>query len=89
MSVDFLAEMEHRDVRLSVRDGELLVNAPPHVLTDDLKARLRAHKLALLALLVDGGYEFEERAAIIEYDGNVCRPLAELRTFEQFIGRTE
>ena len=87
--IDFLAEMEYRDVRLSVADGRLRVSAPQGVLTDALKARLAAHKPVLLALLVDGGYEFEERAAIIEYAGNVWRPIAERRAYEQFMAQAE
>lgn len=70
---------------LSVEGGKLIV-APGSRLTDADRTFLRAHKPALMALLKDPPASpapvidweaFEERAAIMEYDGGLTREEAE------------
>lgn len=70
---------------LSVEGGKLIV-APGSRLTDADRTFLRAHKPALVALLEDPPASpapvidweaFEERAAIMEYDGGLTREEAE------------
>lgn len=57
-----------------LQDGEQLrIQDPQHALTDDLRQTIRQHKATLLNLLED----FEERAALIEYDGRLPRAEAE------------
>ena len=48
---DLLAELERRGVRLAVEHGQLRVHAPAATLDDALRAALRQHKGALIALL--------------------------------------
>src|SRR4051812_44158216 len=47
----FLRDLAAADVRLSVNGDKLRFSAPANVLTDELRIRLREHKLELLALL--------------------------------------
>jgi hypothetical protein len=75
---------------LDVADGMLLVS-PASRVTKDLLAALRLAKPELLALLATGGLDehgaswreaFEERAAIMEFDGGLSRKDAEAAALE-------
>lgn len=71
---DVLAECEAGGIRLTVAgDGGLTIDAPQPALTPSLLARLKAHKADLLTIME----RFEERAAIREFDGGLCRLEAE------------
>ena len=48
---DILLELQELDIRLTVEDGKLRVNAPRGVITAELKTRLSQHKAELLALV--------------------------------------
>ncbi|MFH8368350.1 MupA/Atu3671 family FMN-dependent luciferase-like monooxygenase [Streptomyces sp. NPDC018031] len=49
--VELLAELRSRDIRLWEEDGRLRFSAPPGALDDGLRARLRARRDELIALL--------------------------------------
>ncbi|MEO1027446.1 MAG: amino acid adenylation domain-containing protein, partial [Pseudomonadota bacterium] len=54
MSVDSLiTELAEKGVRLALKDGRISVDAPRSAMTDELRARLKANKDALLAYLLD------------------------------------
>lgn len=46
-----IAELEARDIQISLTDGKLRLNAPKGMLDDDLKAKLSAHRDGLLSAL--------------------------------------
>ena len=80
-----LRRMERAGFEIRVK-GERLQVAPAENLTDADRTFLRAHKPALVALLEDPPASpapvidweaFEERAAIMEYDGGLTREEAE------------
>ena len=50
-TVELLGQLRARDVRISLEDGKLRVNAPKGVLTPELQEQLRARKDDILALL--------------------------------------
>ncbi|MDI5968803.1 condensation domain-containing protein [Streptomyces sp. SL13] len=52
--VELIGDVRALDIRLSQVDGSLRYDAPPNAVGDDLLARLRQHKPALLAWLADG-----------------------------------
>ncbi|HSX62437.1 MAG TPA: amino acid adenylation domain-containing protein, partial [Tahibacter sp.] len=54
-ALDLLRRLNDSDVRLSVQDGRLRVNAGRGVLDEPLLAELRAHRDALIALLAADG----------------------------------
>ncbi|MGH9361541.1 MAG: hypothetical protein ACRD2T_06450, partial [Thermoanaerobaculia bacterium] len=56
---DLLDRLRALDVRLWVEEDRLRFRSPPGVLTDDLKAAMRAHKAAILAFL-RGAQELKE-----------------------------
>ena len=56
-----LAELESLDVRLHVDGEQLKVNSPKGALTDTLKAALKEHKAAIVAL-ISGGRDSEAKA---------------------------
>ncbi|MBX7075440.1 MAG: hypothetical protein K1X71_20045 [Pirellulales bacterium] len=66
-----LAEVARLSVCLSAREDRLRYF--PKTLPAELLSGLAAHKAELLDLL----YEYDERAAIYEYDGGLCRDDAE------------
>ncbi len=81
-------------VELRLDGGRLRYRAPPGALTPDLRAAAAEHRDMLVELLTAearGGLpawtaawpepwatELEERAAIMEFDGGLPRPVAEL-----------
>jgi len=84
-------ELQAHDVRLATVGDRLQVDAPAGFLTPEMRKRIAGNKAELLALLrgelpaaqADWPEEwrerFEERAAIMEYDGGLPRPEAERR----------
>lgn len=68
-----LATLHAAGVVLTLDGSALRYRAPKGIMTPDLLQQLAQHKAALLAL-VDA---FEERAAIMEYDGHLPREDAE------------
>ena len=64
-----------------VRDvsGPALLVTPARKLTDELRSLTRAFKEELVGLVLHEGTveAFEERAAIMEFDGGMTRPEAE------------
>ena len=77
---DLLQDMLAAGFELDVADGKLLVT-PASMLTDELRAALRACKPEVLALLAAereaDAEAFDERAAIMEFDGGLPRAEAE------------
>lgn len=64
MGVDVLLdELERLDVRLSTRGGRLVCNAPPGVLTDELRGRIKRLKPRLVARL-QGQLERDDSAPV-------------------------
>ena len=80
-AADLLLQVRLAGFTLNLADGKLLVT-PASMLTDELRAALRACKPAVLALLAAEQAAdveaFEERAAIIEFDGGLSRADAEV-----------
>jgi hypothetical protein len=84
---DFLLSLECRGVKLKPSQGKLMVDAPAGILTDRDRTMLARYKADLLALLVipsspadlplDWRERWEERAAIMEYEGGLPRERAE------------
>jgi hypothetical protein len=78
---DLLQHLRGAGFKLDVAGNKLMV-APAGALTDDYRQAIRDHKAALLALLAgeadDAEHEaFEERAAIMQFDGGLSRADAE------------
>jgi hypothetical protein len=71
--LELLVTLRDRGVRLTPNVTTVWVEAPQGALTPALRAALREHTVALLDLLE----VFEERAALIEYDGGIPRGEAE------------
>lgn len=72
--LELFAECRALRVRLiPAPDGGLTIDAPRDTLTPDLLEQLRFHKEALR----DSVDQFEERAAIIEFDAGLSRSEAE------------
>lgn len=73
-----LGRLKHIGVRLAAEDGDLRISAPPGVLNDDLRERIRLHKAKLMELLQhssgDHGSPDIYRAA---RDRSVLSPLQE------------
>ncbi len=94
-------QLRERDIRLSAKGNRLVVDAPRGILTEQLRVTLREHKAKLLTLLVplgdreitvadlpaDWRIEFEERAAILEYDGGLPREHAEAVALGEIVAR--
>ena len=71
---DLLADCDAHGIRLALADGGgLEIDAPQDALTPDLLERLKVHKGKLVASIE----RFEERAAIMEFDGGLRRHEAE------------
>ncbi len=77
-AADVLRALRRAGLVLDVSGSALLV-APAGKLTDELRSLTRAFKEELVDLvLYEGTVEaFEERAAIMEFDGGMTRPEAE------------
>ncbi len=103
MTPDTLLEsLRGRDIRLSANGDRLRVDAPRGRLTAELRDTLRQHKRELLALLrvpvgdgqitpndlpVEWRLEWEERAAIREYEGGQAREHAEAEALQEITER--
>ncbi|MEU5684693.1 peptide synthase [Streptomyces venezuelae] len=62
---ELLSELRARDIRLWEEEGRLRFSAPPGALDDELRARLKGHRDALIALLREArGERRGERPAI-------------------------
>lgn len=70
-AAELLTMLTAAGCRLIPEGEQLRVQDPQHALTDELRQAIRQHKQELLTLVE----LFEERAAIIEYDGRI--PCAE------------
>lgn len=87
-----LADLQAHDVAVVPEGDRLRLKAPKGTMTPDLLARVRECKPALLALLTrpqaapwdneDWRAFFDEKAGVIEHDGQEPRPEAETRAFE-------
>ena len=86
-----VADLQDRDVRMSVENNRLVVDAPKGVITPSLTDVLQRQKSEIIALLVatvDGWSRedwlaiYDERAGIVEYDGGVSRSEAEAQAYE-------
>ena len=73
---DLLHEMLAAGFTLDVADGRLLVT-PASTLTPHQRDAIRMHRDALLGMLEAEQEAFEERAAIMEFDGGLSRVEAE------------
>jgi hypothetical protein len=92
-AAEVLVDLQAKGVALAPDGDRLRWRAPKGAMTPELLARVREAKPALLALLsrpvpasdgdrTDWREWFEERAAVIEHDGQAPRPEAEARAFE-------
>ena len=91
-TAEYLATMRLRGVWFYAKGGRLLWRAPSQLSLDDL-AQAKARRAELLCLVSDDELEArcagadpeeaeylrEERAAILEMEGGLCRTEAELR----------
>jgi hypothetical protein len=95
--LNLLLNLASRGVVLVPRDGKLVVDAPVGVLHESDREMLARHKAELLALLIAGAAPdvlppdchllWDERAAIIEYDGKIPRERAEALALTEILGR--
>jgi hypothetical protein len=86
-ALDFLQHLESRGVVVATRGAKLIVDAPAGALTAVDRAMLARHKAELLALLAgmttptdlspNWHLLWDERAAILEYEGRHPRERAE------------
>jgi hypothetical protein len=93
-AIELLEDLKKRGVDLEPEGDSLRYRAPAGALTPALRQALAAHKAEVLAHLrgdlpaavadwpADWREVFEERAAIMEYDGGLPRPEAEARAEE-------
>jgi hypothetical protein len=84
---ELLFHLDSLGISVIVDGGRLLVR-PGSVLTEAHRQALRDAKKEILALLADLGdinclEEFEERAAIMQYDGGLSRSEAEAAALEK------
>ncbi len=77
-AVETLTTLRRLGVTLTPWVDRLRVDAPQNALTPALRAALREHKAELLDLLED----FEERTAIMEYNGGLSRDEAERQAWQ-------
>ncbi len=85
--LNFLLVLASRGVALIPRQGKLVVDAPAGALSDRDRELLTRHKAELLALLTSGAAPdalppdwhllWDERAAVMEYEGRIPRERAE------------
>jgi hypothetical protein len=96
-ALDLLRSLEARGVFLTPRGGRLIVDAPAGALTAedrDLLCRLKPDLLAILEasltpdeLPPDWHQLWDERAAIMEYDGGLPRERAEALALLDVLGQ--
>ena len=79
-AIDLLLRLERDGFRLRA-EGDTLFVEPGHRLTPADGQAIRDHKADILAYLA----EYDERAAIAEYDGNLSRPDAEALAVAQIL----
>jgi hypothetical protein len=87
-AVKLLADFHAQGVGVQLEGGSVKVTAPKGAVTDAQAATLRRCKAEIVRLLSDAANDqalFEERAAIIEYDGNLPRAEAERMAREQML----
>ena len=79
-AAEIMLDIAHAGGNLSAEGGNLILSAPAP-LSGDLLSKVKAHKLELLASLVDSEIQehLEERAAIQEFDSGLSRKEAEER----------
>lgn len=98
-----LDRLARQDVRFHIDGHDLRVDAPAGVISSDILAMLRTNKSAVLAYLTSASappsvenpgdlppewrIEWEERAAIREYDGGQVREHAEAEAFQEILAR--
>jgi hypothetical protein len=76
-AAQLLTELTRLGVRIEAH-GERLRYSPRSAVTPDLAKRMKAHKGELMTMAREAADEqFEERAAIMEYDGGLSRTDAE------------
>jgi hypothetical protein len=64
----FIHELSCQDVELAVQDGQLDINAPAGVLTDDVVSQLRKHKTEILTCLADRQSSSVEGGQYADFD---------------------
>jgi hypothetical protein len=80
--IDLLQNLRDLGILLTpYPDGSIRYKAPNGVMTAALSAAMRTHKQELLDLLET----FEERAAILEYDGGLSREEAEALAWQELM----
>ena len=79
-AIDLLLRLERDGFKLR-SNGDTLFVEPGHRLTPADGQAIRDHKMDILAYLA----EFDERAAIAEYDGHLSRPDAEALAVAQIL----
>lgn len=79
-AIDLLLRLERDGFRLRA-DGDTLFVEPGHRLTPADGQAIRDHKADILAYLA----EYDERAAMAEYDGNLSRSDAEALSVAQIL----
>jgi len=84
-AVELVTLFHGKGVTLTARGDRLHVDAPQGALTPAFRAALREHKAAVLDLLE----AFEERAAIMEYDGRLPGAEAERRAWVCLLGEAQ
>ena len=71
-------ELSRQDVKLMVQDGQLEINAPAGVLTDDVVSQLREHKTEILTRLVEKQLPPAEDGQYTDFDNpEIIRRLDE------------
>src|SRR4051794_10121044 len=83
-----LADFHAQGVAVRLEGGSVMVTAPTGAGTSHQGSTLRQCKAEIIRLLSDAANDqdlFEERAAIIEYDGNLPRAEAERLTRAQML----
>ncbi len=91
ITATLIHDLQSRDVRFDLDGEKVKVDAPPGVLTPEVKTLLTYDKPALVHLLrrpVDAVYyheRFHERAGIVETDDFMPREEAELRAFREVL----
>jgi hypothetical protein len=98
-ALDLLLDLETRGVALTSHGGKLIVDAPTGTLTAgdrDLLYRLKPNLLAILEtsltpddLPPDWHERWEERAAIMEFDGGLPRKQAEAQALADVLRSME
>ena len=96
-----LEDLQYAGATVEVTGDRLRIDAPVGVVTADFVEQMRAHKAELIELLCaspcsgvriedlspDWRVEWEERAAIREYDGGQAREHAEAEALREIVAR--